>query len=155
MRKRLKACLWISLFSATLVLSSCHSENRLNSTGLIAQRDTAMSLLKQERELVATLEKSLEGCSLPESTIGRLRRLGLSDPLEDLSADLCPRAELIPLNPDPNGLQWSFDCNDIRVLNLQWVIAGINDGHGGGHLLLEHTIEGGVIRWKPLLWAID
>ncbi|MBW2039986.1 MAG: hypothetical protein JRI46_10435 [Deltaproteobacteria bacterium] len=111
---------------------------------------------KGEEALLKKLE-ALEGASLLRSwDVARLKNKGLSNPVEDLAADLMQHRELIPFEGVLGGTVGFYSKKDIHVLTSRWVLASFEDGHVGGRMLLEYRISpGGKISWKVLSAYLD
>lgn len=93
-------------------------------------------------------ETGLDLLSPPEARA--LRAAGLSEPAADLRADLMRRADLIPVEPVLGGAMGFYDPAQIHILGDRWVVAGFEDGHIAGKLLLRYRVERGTIHWDVL-----
>ena len=90
---------------------------------------------------------------LDETELARLRSEGLSDPVGQLRDSLKAHQELIPDPPAPGGTMVFVPGEQIVLLERPYVFAQYSDGHVGGYMLLEYTVDpGGVITWKRL-WS--
>jgi hypothetical protein len=82
--------------------------------------------------------------------IQRLKKKGLSNPVQDIISDLMKHSELIPYEPKPGGVAHFYE-KEIWILNNRWILASVTDGHWGGYLLLEYDItDSGNIKWKRI-----
>lgn len=99
----------------------------------------------------------LQGRSLLRSLdIANLQKHGLSDPEEDLIADLMKHSELIPYEGVMGGTMGFYSPHDIHILSSRWVLAAFEDGHIGGHMLLEYRVDpGGKIHWRVIVAYLD
>ena len=58
------------------------------------------------------------------------------------------KPELIPFDGVAGGAMGFHDPSDIRVLGRRWVVAGFDDGHNAGRMLLRYEVgSDGSIRW--------
>lgn len=88
---------------------------------------------------------------LPDSEdIRALQAHGLADPVADLRADLHRHPELIPFPGVLGGTMGFYDPSGIQLLNDHWVLAGFEDGHVAGEMLLEFRVRDGRIAWRRL-----
>lgn len=101
-------------------------------------------------------ESDAAGSTLSRHLLGpddrmELERLGLERPVQALVEDLLSRPALIPFEGVAGGTMGFHDRSDIRVLGRRWVIAGFDDGHIAGRMLLRYEVgpEGG-IRWEVM-----
>lgn len=101
--------------------------------------------------------ESREGVSLLRSWDKvNLQRHGLSDPEEELIADLIQHKELIPYEGVIGGTMGFYTKKDIHILGSRWVLASFEDGHIGGHMLLEYRVDpGGTITWRVIEAYLD
>jgi len=92
---------------------------------------------------------SFDGLSYRE--VEELRGKGLKDPINDLIADLRKHRDLIPYKAVLGGTMNFYFEDLIHVLSSKNVLAYFEDGHIGGHMLLEyHVLDGGKISWKVI-----
>jgi len=80
---------------------------------------------------------------------------GLIPDGKKIAADLVKHPELIPFPAVLGGTMGFYDPEQIYVLTNQWVVAGFEDGHIGGYLLLRYDQKEDQIIWKVLdgyLW---
>jgi len=95
-------------------------------------------------------ERTIPASLLTSAQVQDLRQRGLSDPIRDLTADLERHPELIPIKPVAGGTM-RFYGSQTAVLSPKWVLGYFEDGHVGGHALLEYRVApGGKIAWKVL-----
>ncbi len=80
----------------------------------------------------------------------QLRRAGLGEPEIDLRASLMSRPDLISSKGVLGGRMGFHDPDQIHILSDRWVLAGFDDGHRAGKLLLEYRVSKGQIDWKVL-----
>ena len=99
-----------------------------------------------------SLQAKLDASALG-GDVGELQKKGLE---EALSADLMGHRELIPYEGVMGGTMGFYSKEDIHVLTSCWVLASFEDGHIGGHMLLEYAVSpGGEIRWKVISAYLD
>jgi len=92
---------------------------------------------------------------LDDGDLRVLRDLGLSNPVHDLLADLEKHPELIPFKGVLGGTMF-FSASESAVLSPNWVLGYFEDGHIGGHCLLEYRVQpGGHVFWKRLAAKLD
>ena len=84
-----------------------------------------------------------------ESSINRLKRKGLSDPLNMIRDDLMQNQDIIPDRDMPKGKLY-FQRNYINIINEKWVAAYYENGHFGGELLLRMDID----KNKKIAWTV-
>ena len=88
--------------------------------------------------------------SLYSRNIEILKEKGLSNPVQDIVSNLTKHQELIPYKGVLGGTMGFYD-KEIWVLNNKWVFAYFEDGHYGGHMLLEYNVtDNGKINWKRI-----
>jgi len=105
--------------------------------------------LKQYKELL----KAQPGLTIWQ--IERFKKKGLKDPVKDIIADLMKHNELIPYEGVLGGTM-GFLRDDTHVITPKWVLARFEDGHIGGHMLLEYKVSNdGKISWKVLASYLD
>jgi len=112
---------------------------------------------KREGEaLQAKLDAFQRGSLLPGGDVAQLKKKGLSNLEEKLAGDLMRHRELIPYKGVMGGTMGFYSKQDIHVLTLRWVMASFEDGHIGGHMLLEYAVSpGGEIQWKVISAYLD
>ena len=90
---------------------------------------------------------------LDEYEVAQLRQEGLSDPVRQLRESLKTHTELIPDPPTLGGTMIFVGGEHIVLLHRPYVFADYSDGHVGGKMLLEYSVDPpGTIAWK-LLWS--
>jgi hypothetical protein len=101
--------------------------------------------------------ETLKGASLLRSSdIANLQKHGLSDPEEELISNLMQHKELIPYEGVMGGTMGFYSPKDIHILSSRWVLAAFEDGHIGGHMLLEYRVDpGGKIHWRVIVAYLD
>jgi hypothetical protein len=83
---------------------------------------------------------------LSSSEILRFREKGLEDPVAEIKESLQKQKELIPVEGVVGG---TMDFHETHILTSRWVLAYFEDGHVGGHMLLEYDVsDEGEISWK-------
>jgi len=88
--------------------------------------------------------------------ITKLKKAGLSDPEKDLIADLMHHRELIPYDGVMGGTMGFYSKQDIHILTSRWILASFEDGHIGGHMLLEYRVHpAGEIHWGVIVAYLD
>jgi len=84
-----------------------------------------------------------------------LKEKGLKDPINDLKLDLIKHPELISEEPVLGGTMGFYE-DSIQIITKRWVLASFEDGHIGGHILLEYTVsDEGVISWQVIDSYLD
>ena len=64
--------------------------------------------------------------------------------------------ELIPYEGVMGGTMGFYSQKDIHILSSRWVLAAFEDGHIGGHMLLEYRVDpGGKIHWRVIVAYLD
>jgi len=108
--------------------------------------------MQEERDTLIAKVESMKGSTLLHSRdIMRLKKQGLSNPLDDLVDDLMRHKELIPFKGILGGTMSFYSKKHIHVLTSRWVLAAFEDGHIGGQMILEYTVSlGGKINWKVI-----
>ena len=108
-----------------------------------------LAAAKREREaLQAKLDAPASG--------GGVRQLQKKSFEEALATDLMGHKELIPYKGVMGGTMGFYSKKDIHVLTSRWVLAAFEDGHIGGHMLLEYTVSPrGDIKWKVISAYVD
>lgn len=92
---------------------------------------------------------------LDEFQLAQLRREGLADPVAQLRDSLKAHPELIPDPPVQGGTMIFVPGEHIVLLERPYVFAQYGDGHVGGYMLLEYTVDPpGTIAWKRL-WHVS
>jgi hypothetical protein len=141
---------WIvfSVLLVAIILGLVLQCYRLGEKLREVERDEASLLLKTE---------PLKGSSLlSRSDIANLQKKGLSDPEKDLVTDLKQHRELIPYEGVMGGTMGFYSQKDIHILSSRWVLAAFEDGHIGGHILLEYRVDpGGEIYWRVIGAYLD
>ena len=159
------------VLAAALVVSSVHSRSvAKRAARLEARVDSLMkSVLSTSDHEHALIDSVAPGSSprdweeqpddmetgINKFEIAALRRRGLVDPVTDLRQDLLKHRELIPFKGSEGSTMIFPGEQSIRVLGDRWVYAYFEDGHNGGHLLLEFTVDHGKIRWRRLAAAMN
>ena len=112
---------------------------------------------ERNEEGIRVKPETVQGRSLLRSwDIANLQKHGLSDPEEDLIADLMQHSELIPYKGVMGGTMGFYSSQDIHILSSRWVFAAFEDGHIGGHMLLEYRVDpGGKIHWRVIVAYLD
>jgi hypothetical protein len=128
--------------------------------GLIFQcirlREKLRVVEREEEGLQVKTETQKGGALLRSCDIANLQKNGLFDPEEELIADLMQHSELIPYAGVMGGTMGFYSQKDIHILSSRWVLAAFEDGHIGGHMLLEYRLDpGGKIRWRVLSAYLD
>ena len=108
-----------------------------------------LAAAKREGEaLQAELDASASG--------GNVKQLQKKSLEEALAADLMGHKELIPYKGVMGGTMGFYSKKDIHVLTSRWVLASFEDGHIGGHMLLEYAVlPRGEIQWKVISAYLD
>lgn len=112
---------------------------------------------KREGEaLQVRLDAFQRGSSLPNRDIAHVNKQGISRLKEDLATDLMGHRELIPYKGIMGGTMGFYSKDNIHILTSRWILAAFEDGHIGGHMLLEYTVSpGGEIQWKVISAYLD
>jgi hypothetical protein len=93
--------------------------------------------------LQADLDRAKES---PFVVCSPLKAKGPSDPVAALIADLRTHTDLIPFQPIGGG-QTHIDA---WLINCDWVLAAVGDGHKGIWAMLHYEITNGQIKWTVL-----
>ena len=141
---------WMVLSSALLIILLIVIFNYVHCGEQLAE-------VKREGEALQSQLKALQrGSLLPGGDVAQLEKKGLSHLEEDLAADLMGHRELIPYKGVMGGTMGFYSKKDIHVLTSRWVLASFEDGHIGGHMLLEYAASpGGAIHWKVIAAYLD
>ena len=117
-------------------------------------RENLQSELDSVRIYLDYLAELLKGKpGLSSSDIEYFKERGLLDPVVDIKASLQEKKELIPYEGVMGG---TMDFYDIHVLTSRWVLAYVEDGHVGGHMLLEYDVsQTGEISWEFVRAHLD
>jgi heme exporter protein D len=119
-------------------------------------REQLAEAKRQGEATQAKLDALQSGSLLPGGDIGQPNKQGLSKLEEALAVDLMQHRELIPFKGVMGGTMGFYSKNDIHVLTSRWVMAFFEDGHIGGHMLLEYAVSpGGKIQWKVISAYLD
>jgi hypothetical protein len=119
-------------------------------------RDKLAESKREGEAFLAKLDAFQRGSLLTSWEIMQLKKQGLSNPEEDLASDLMRHRELIPYKGVMGGTMGFYSKNDIHVLTSRWAMAFFEDGHIGGHMLLEYDVSpGGEIQWKVISAYLD
>jgi hypothetical protein len=120
---------------------------RRQQTGQLERQEMLqgeLDSLKVYLDHLAGLLKEKPGLS--SSEIRRFRDKGLEDPVAEIKESLQKQKELIPVEGVMGG---TMDFHAAHVLTSRWVLAYFEDGHVGGHMLLEYDVsDEGEISWK-------
>ena len=85
---------------------------------------------------------------LHDLELARLKKLGLTDPIAALKADLSTKGELIPFKGVLGGTMSFYDKDGMVFLPGGYVYAPGDDGHYLVHAVLHYDVQpGGTIRW--------
>ena len=104
---------------------------------------------RAERAERLSVEPIKQRVLLHEFEIGRLRDLGLQDPVADLKANLTSHPEIIPYEGVLGGRMSFYDKDAMVFLPGGYVYAPADDGHYEVHALLRYEVsQGGAIRWR-------
>jgi len=128
----------------------------------VSYRSKLISTQHHEKQLIKDFERmknslKLSGILLPSQIklygwhIERLKRKGLQDPIKDIITDLMKHNELIPYKGTLGGTMGFYHENNIHILSPKWVFASFENGHIGGHMLLEYQVSNeGEISWRVI-----
>lgn len=147
-----------TLLVVGVLVSGCSRDNSQREARLIAEIDSLRAFIQTTREQRDDVDQGALPVLISDHELTDLQRQGLSDPLVDIARDLRAHPELLPENPVPEwgGKFGFYDPEGIHLLTSKWVLAAFDDGHGGGHMLLEFVVgDSGKIVWKPIKWEID
>ncbi len=129
---------------------------------LVEERDALrekIEYLEEEIEGVGPVEPGVERPPRPllsNFEINRLKRLGLEDPVNDITQDLLRRSDLIQHEGVLGGTMGFYSPDNIHILSPQWVFAYFEDGHIRGEMLLEYSVgRDGSISWKVIESYLD
>lgn|GEM_PF-5486693 len=129
---------------------------RTTRTALVKERGDRVSEVaelqsKQERlklevsELQTDLRQAKEWPFVVCSDVA-MQAKGLRDPVRDLVADLNNHTDLIPFQPIGGG-QTTIG---LWLINCDWVLAGVGDGHKAIWAMLRYEVTNGQIKWTVL-----
>lgn len=123
----------------------------------ILQLRDRLKEVQGEREYhLAKVEASQSSSLLSSSDVNQLKKQGISNPEQDLAADLMEHRELIPYEGVMGGTMGFYSKQDIHILTSRWILASFEDGHIGGHMLLEYRVDsGGKIHWRVMVAYLD
>lgn len=145
-----KRFLWVVLFAALLTLFV------IVFFMYVRCGDELATARKEGEALQAKLDVLQSRSVVPQGDAGQLKEQGFSKLEEDLATDLMQHRELIPYKGVLGGTMGFYSQKDIHVLTSRWVLAAFEDGHIGGHMLLEYTVSpGGEIQWKVISSYLD
>ncbi|MEC5424743.1 bZIP transcription factor [Virgibacillus sp. C22-A2] len=116
----------------------------------IAELETRLEQLQIENESLAEENKLLksEEEHLPGESEYELSRIGFEGNISDIKDNLIENKNIIEHDGILGG-EMHFRKDEIQVLSHEWVFAPYDDGHNGGFVLLNYTIENGEIsRWE-------
>lgn len=126
-------------------------------TRLVEERDILRERIEQLKEEINRTDPAEPGVEkeprslLSNFDISRLKRMGLEDPVNDITQDLLRRSDLIQHEGVLGGTMGFYSPDNIHILSPQWVFAYFEDGHIRGEMLLEYSIErDGTISWKVI-----
>jgi hypothetical protein len=88
--------------------------------------------------------------SITDFEINLLTKLGLENPVQDLKNDLMERSDLIQFEGVLGGTMRILSPDSIVLLQGGWVFAVFEDGHIAGSMLLEYSVQNGIIDWSVL-----
>lgn len=147
----------VSILALGSLLSSCADNREERESQLLAQIDSLQALMATTSSTHQEWEQRERPVLVNEFQIRELKKKGLADPLVSLAEDLRSHPELLPNDavPEVGGKFGFYDPEGIHLLTTKWVLAAFDDGHRGGHMLLEFVVQDTGIAWKPLAWAID
>lgn len=116
-----------------------------------------LTKMEAEREVLLAQPEAFPGPSfLTRWDRAQLERHGIANPEADLTSDLMQHRELIPYEGVMGGTMGFYAKRDIHILSSRWVLAAFEDGHIGGHMLLEYRVDpGGKIIWKVIEAYLD
>ncbi|MBN1253701.1 MAG: hypothetical protein JXA50_00290 [Deltaproteobacteria bacterium] len=111
-------------------------------------------LVEMENEREVLLDK-IEA-SIGQTLLTSRDRVQLQRPQEDIVSDLMGHKDLISYKGVMGGTMGFYSQKDIHVLTSRWVLASFEDGHIGGHMLLEYAVSPeGTIQWKVISAYLD
>jgi heme exporter protein D len=111
-----------------------------------------LEAMENEREVLLDKIEASAGQTLLTSR----DRVQLQRPQEDIVLDLMEHKDLIPYKGVLGGTMGFYSQKDIHVLTSRWVLASFEDGHIGGHMLLEYAVSPeGAIQWKVISAYLD
>jgi hypothetical protein len=117
---------------------------------IVAERDSLRNIIREfdrpreQRSLLSTFD------------IGRLRRMGLENPVQDITGDLLQRDDIIPYEGVLGGRMGFYSPENIYILNSKWVFAYVEDGHIRGEMLLEYGVgPDGSLTWNVVKSHMD
>lgn len=152
---------WISITVVLVVLTFIIS---LKNAGYRRKLAITQHHEKQLNKEMEDLRNSLKisGNLLPSYLelyswdIERLKKKGLEAPIKDIITDLMNHKELIPYEGTLGGTMGFYHEDNIHILSPKWVFTYFEDGHTGGHMLLEYQVSNeGRISWKVIDSYLD
>ncbi|MFO7608257.1 MAG: hypothetical protein R6X35_03530 [Candidatus Krumholzibacteriia bacterium] len=147
----------LSMMALGSLLSSCANNRQEREAQLVAQIDSLQALIATTGITREEWDQRARPVLVNEFQIRELEKKGLADPLVDVAEDLRSHPELLPNDAVPavGGKFGFYDPEGIHLLTTKWVLAAFDDGHRGGHMLLEFAVQDTGIVWKPLAWALE
>jgi len=160
--KSIKYSVFVILLVLSILLLILFISTSRELDQLKTKYDKTVKDCEKEREGLAEQNKILDtspsirkndmpnNINLHSRDIERLKKKGLSDPVQDIVSDLTKHEELIPYEGTLGGTMRFYD-DEIWILNNKWVYAYFEDGHYGGYLLLEFNVaDDGKINWNKI-----
>ena len=163
MKKRNLIILILSILIVIVIVNNIRCRTKIRNAQSKVERSNYLTELKNEKyiEFKTNSDKQIkdlkESASMIQSVLrsydqqyGRIKRLGINDPVEFVKNDLMENHDLIPNRETPKGPMY-FQKSHIYVLNDKWVIAYYEDGHFDGYLLASYEIDNNKeVTWKVL-----
>jgi len=144
------------LMAVTVLLFSCggNTEDVLRQT-IQLQQDSIQSLKASidiyKQQMAAETNKVNYWFSNFET--GKLKRKGLSDPLNQITSSLSSQTGLIPYKTELGGVMRFWNTT---LLRDRWVISEFTDGHVTGTMLLRYEVqEDNTISWQLIDSYLD
>lgn len=129
---------------------------------LVEERDGLRNLLAEQKEDLVYTEHDEVQIVQPDRSllshfeINRLKRMGLNNPVDDITGDLLKRSDLIPYEGVLGGTMAFYSPENIHILSSEWVFAYFEDGHIRGEMLLKYSVEpNGSITWEVIDSRLD
>lgn len=154
------ACLLVALGTSKLYITREAALARNRALELeIQDLSGEINSLRAERnrlaDQVSTLTAEMNSRPIPpitlmsDSALRRLKDQGLSDPIGQIVAELRKRPDLIPFEASSGGTM-TFRDDEKWVVTEKWVLAYCEDGHTGGRVLLEFSVNNGRLDWRRI-----
>lgn len=140
----------VVMLTITWISQTELAEHTALSQSLAEENKSLKLTSNQLSQQIAALEKEaqLNAGLVPADILERLlKEQGITK--DQLKADLQKRTDLIKHKPVLGGTMY-FPESEIRILSDRWVMAGFEDGHILGYILLSYEVKSGKINWTVM-----